>query len=193
MEIRESLCTTINSERQIHHAAMGVVHQEGQWVIRPYPETRTLANLTQRAAADAWLSFVDDALPLVLAALGLGEMLITRSDASGLRWVDGAVSVAHVRVAGVTAPEAPGRPYALTLAVLEERVLRPYHGVSRAYGALLEAAVAATRIPWLGRRATEEALERARPLLEKTGSAKDWRAYEIIRARAEAPENGGAG
>jgi hypothetical protein len=93
--------------------------------------------------------------------------------------------VAHVRVVQVTAPTAQGKPYSLSLAVINEELLKPYHGVTRAYGALVEAAIVATRIRWLGVDALHDALTRAETLIDKTGTAADRQAYEILRQWAE--------
>jgi hypothetical protein len=178
MEIREAICTTFGAHG-VHHAAMGVVMAPDGWSIRPYPETRTLANLTQNPTA--WLSFMDEALPLVLSALGYPEAVNAVADPAGGYWVQGAVQVVQVRQVSQCPPDAADKPYRVRLEIVRERTLRAYHGVNRAYGALLEAAVAATRVAWLGVEPALEALSRAKPLIEKTGTGSDWQAYAVIQ------------
>lgn len=187
MDIRECVIVT-KGPRGPHVAAMGVIMDEGlPWVIRPYPETETLANLRQ--SPTAWLNFVDDAWPIVAAALGQGEKLPTVADPWGGWRLEEAVQCVRVRV--MEFREDGEGPPRLALAIQGQRTMRPYRGISRSFGVLIETCVAATRIPWLGLAPVKEGLARAEPIVAKTGSVSDHRALALIRQQIRRyPEEG---
>ncbi len=177
MEIKESVIVTIGSGIP-HVAAIGVIMEPRQpWLVRPYPNTQTLANL--RATPAAWLNFVDEAWPIVAAALGQGRVLgLTQDPLGGWRLTD---AIRCIRVTVTDIQSAGCGPPAVMLQRHEERGVETFFGINRAFGALIEACVAATRVRWIGFDSVTQWLERADILVDKTGSASDRRALALIR------------
>src|SRR3954453_3060978 len=66
--ILETVVTTINPDRSVNCAAMGVEWGEQRIIIKPYRGTRTLRNL--RATEAAVVNLTDDILLFSQAALG---------------------------------------------------------------------------------------------------------------------------
>ena len=60
--IRECIVTTLNEEGRVHIAPLGLIAEEGGWIIAPFRPSATLDNL--RATPHAVANFIDDVLDL---------------------------------------------------------------------------------------------------------------------------------
>jgi hypothetical protein len=58
--IRETIVTTLNEEGKVHIAPLGLIAEEGGWIIAPFRPSATLDNL--RATPYAVANFTDDVL-----------------------------------------------------------------------------------------------------------------------------------
>ena len=58
--IRECIVTTLNEEGKVHIAPLGLIAEEGGWIIAPFRPSTTLDNL--RATPYAVANFTDDVL-----------------------------------------------------------------------------------------------------------------------------------
>src|SRR4051812_45899609 len=180
--ILETVVTTINPDRSVNCAAMGVEWGEQRIIIKPYRGTRTLRNL--RATEAAVVNLTDDILLFSQAALG-DPHPPTHAAAS----VDGAVLVdacswREVRVE--TIDDSAQRARVGTV-VVDGGSGREFLGFNRASHAVLEASILASRARRLDAEEVRAELGRLQVLVDKTGGAREREAMDfVIKALARA-------
>ncbi|MCA9054605.1 MAG: DUF447 family protein [Planctomycetaceae bacterium] len=179
--IIEGLTTTTNADGTTNVAPMGpiVIGDFLRLQFRPFPGSLTYENLkrTRRGV----FHVTDDVLLLVQAALDLPHSPPPLQPAMQ---VEGAVLKDCCRwyeFAVESVVESGERP------VMDARVVhtgrsRDFVGFNRARHAVIEAAIAASRLEWLGREAVEQELARCRGLVEKTGDAAELQAFDLVAA-----------
>ena len=73
---------------------------------------------------------------------------------------------------------------AMTARVVAEHAGRPFLGFSRAAHAVVEAAILVTRLELLGREEVRRRIDDLRPLVDKTGGARERDAFALLQAVA---------
>ena len=66
--IRECIVTTLSEEGKVHIAPLGLIAEEGGWILAPFRPSTTLDNL--RANPYAVASFTDDVLVFACCLIG---------------------------------------------------------------------------------------------------------------------------
>jgi uncharacterized protein len=171
----ETVVTTLNPDRTVNCAAMGVGWGEDVLLIRPYRSTRTFRNLD--AGGDAVVHLVDDILLFASAALG-DPHPPTRPAAV----VDGAIledacSWREVRVAEIDASAARARVW---VTVVDRGIGREFLGLNRARHAVLEASILASRTRFLPHDAIRAQLADLQVLVDKTAGPREREAMELV-------------
>jgi uncharacterized protein len=184
--IIETVTTTINPDRTVNCAAMGVEWGDETIVIKPYRPTRTLRNL--RATGAAVVNLTDDILLFTQAALG-DPRPPTRPAAT----IDGAVladacSWREVTVEAIDASEPRAR---VTTQVVGRGVAREFLGFNRARHAVLEASIIASRASRLRAAEIRAELERLQVLVDKTAGPREREAMEVVRRHVRAAVGNG--
>ena len=184
--IIETVTTTINPDRTVNCAAMGVEWGDETIVIKPYRPTRTLRNL--RATGAAVVNLTDDILLFTQAALG-DPRPPTRPAAT----IDGAVladacSWREVTVEAIDASEPRAR---VTTHVVGRGVAREFLGFNRARHAVLEASIIASRASRLRAAEIRAELERLQVLVDKTAGPREREAMEVVRRHVRAAVGNG--
>jgi len=180
VEIREAVLVS-QGPKGPKASAVGVrMGQDGSWSVHLYAGTVVAANL--RHLPKASVNWVDQAWPLVAAALGCSEELPLVLDEEGFWFLASAVAMVPVQVV----QRKSGDPEEVLLQPGRRRELRAFAGYNRAFGGLVEAAIAATRLTWLGAAAVWDTYHRAAQLVEKTGAGEDVLALTTIRRFLEA-------
>lgn len=183
--ILEGLLTTTQSDGSLHLAPLGPIIAPGgrQYILRPYPPSRTLDNLlrTRRAV----FHVTDDACLIALSAIGcLPQLPAADFDPAvggwilraACRWT--ALEVVHV--------EEDGPRQKLTAQVIAEGTQREFVGFNRARHALIEAAILATRTRFLPADDIREQLAWLAPWVEKTGEDREHAVFQEVREAIEA-------
>jgi uncharacterized protein len=184
--IVETVTTTINPDRTVNCAAMGVEWGDETIVIKPYRSTRTLRNL--QATGAAVVNLTDDILLFTEAALGHPQPP-TRPTTT----IDGAVladacSWREVRVEAIDASEPRAR---VTTHVVGRGAGREFLGFNRARHAVLEASIIASRVRWLPHAEIRAELERLQVLVDKTAGPREREAMELVRRHVRAAVGNG--
>ena len=179
--IVETVTTTINSDRTVNCAAMGVEWDGEIIVIKPYRGTRTLRNL--RATGAAVVNLTDDILLFTQAALDDPHPL-TRPAAA----IDGAVlaDACSWREVSVEAIEASGPRARVTTRVVGRGTGREFLGFNRARHAVLEASIIASRARRLPADEIHAELARLQVLVDKTAGPREREAMELVRGHVRA-------
>jgi hypothetical protein len=184
--IIETVTTTINPDRTVNCAAMGVEWGDETIVIKPYRPTRTLRNL--RATGAAVVNLTDDILLFTQAALG-DPRPPTRPAAT----IDGAVlaDACSWREVTVEAIDASGPRARVTTHVVGRGVAREFLGFNRARHAVLEASIIASRASRLRAAEIRAELERLQVLVDKTAGPREREAMEVVRRHVRAAVGNG--
>ena len=173
--ILETLITTLDGEGGVNVAPMGVVWGEKEITVKPYKETTTFHNLSQ--TGDAVVNLVDDVLYYVQAALG--SPTFPSAPAVVVKGVvlKAACSWRELRV---RAAETAGPRAQFTCDVLHIGSHREFVGYNRAWNAVLEATILATRTRFLPIEEILEEYRRLRIIVDKTAGPEERQAMTLL-------------
>jgi hypothetical protein len=177
--ILEGVVTTLNADGSLNVSPMGPRVDRGmhRFVLRPYETSRTLANLLREG--EGVLHVTDDVELLARAAVGRLETIPTWFAAKRVR--GGVLAEAcrwyEFRVASVDqrAPRVD-----VQCEVVERGTLREFLGFCRAKHAVVEAAILATRVEFLGREVVLEQFTKLQEIVDKTAGRQERLAMEFL-------------
>ena len=177
--ILEGLVTTVNPDGTIRCAPMGPT-VDAHWQrfqLRPFPTSRTLANL--KRTGQGVLHVTDNVLLLASAAIDQFETVPATEPA---RRVEGRVLEDCCRwyEFRVTSLDESGQRAALQCQVQHAGRRRDFFGFCRAKHAVVEAAILATRVQFLPADVLRSELDRLEPLVHKTGDEPERRAFAML-------------
>lgn len=183
--ILEAIVTTRDANGCVNIAPMGPRVDESltSITLKPFRSSQTFSNL--RDSSCAVVHVTDDVELLAAAAIGKVEATSIVETVLGrwsklvdcCRWF--AIEVIQWSDDPFTG-EQP-RPEA-TCRIVHRGEQRPMFGLSRAKHAIVEAAIVATRIELLGRDEVKKQMQPLRVLVEKTGGASEYRAWQRLEA-----------
>jgi len=178
--IRESIVTTLNEEGKIHIAPLGLIAEEEGWIIAPFRPSTTLDNL--RVSPYAVANFTDDVLVFAGCLVGQRDWPTRPST-----HVPGAVleaALAHAELAVGHVEEDEQRPR-FHCRVVHEENHAPFKGLNRAQGAVIEAAILASRLHMLPREKIERELGYLQVAVEKTAGPREHEAWRLLVEKIE--------
>ena len=183
--IRECIVTTLSDEGHVHIAPLGLIattldDEAGGWIIAPFRPSTTLDNL--RATSFAVASFTDDVL--VFAGCLTGRKDWPTRPATHVPGVvlDGALAHAELKVERIEEDEQRA---ALPLPRGASATHAPFPGFNRAQGAVIEAAILATRLHMLPREKVERELGYLQIAVEKTAGPREHEAWRLLIEKIE--------
>lgn len=179
MMVLEGIVTTLAVDGRLNIAPMGArmpIGDDRGFVLRPYPGSRTHANL--KASREGVLHVTDNVLMLARAAVGQEFETPTRPAQSvNGRIVLDACRFTEFRVLEFDDEVAPAM---VTAEVVHQARLRDFFGLNRAKHAVVEAAILATRVRFLPAQAILDEIVRLRPLIHKTGGPDEHLAFDLL-------------
>lgn len=173
--IVESIVITQDQGGVPNFAPMGVTFEADPVLLRPYKETTTYANLV--ATGEAVINLTDNVLLFAEGAVGQPQFpAVPAERVRGLILKEACTyyecTVRDLKVEGERAH------FACT--VVRKGVLREFIGFNRAKHAVIEAAILATRVRFLGREHVLREIERLEPLVHKTGGTQEHAAFRYL-------------
>lgn len=178
--IRETILTTLNEEGKVHIAPLGLIAEEGGWIIAPFRPSATLDNL--RSTPYAVANFTDDVLVFAGCLTGRKEWPTRPST-----HVPGAVlegTLTHVELAVDYVEDDEQRPR-FHCRVVHEASHAPFKGFNRAQAAVIEAAILASRLHMLPREKIERELGYLQIAVEKTAGPREHEAWRLLVEKIE--------
>jgi hypothetical protein len=178
--IRECIVTTLSEEGKVHIAPLGLIAEEGGWIIAPFRPSTTLDNLGVTPYAVA--NFTDDVLVFASCLVGQRDWPTRPST-----HVPGAVlegALAHAELAVTEVEEDEQRPR-FHCRVVHEASHAPFKGLNRAQGAVIEAAILASRLHMLPREKIERELGYLQIAVEKTAGPREHEAWRLLVEKIE--------
>jgi len=186
--IRESIVITADRDGRVHIAPIGLIAQDGDWIIAPFRPSTTLDNLL--AVPFATASHTDDVRVFAGCLTGRHDWPTVASDEVPVPRLAGALS--HAELAVSELKEDPQRPR-LRCRVLRQVSHAPFPGFNRAQAAVLEAAILVSRLNLLPRDKIEGDLAYLRTAVDKTGGPREFEAWnwlaDKVYAHFEAAES----
>ena len=174
--ILETLVTTIDRDGGAHCAPMGIGLDQGQLVLRPFRTAATCANIEAKGCGV--VNFTDDVLLFARCALTPYLPEVRKASVVEAPILKDACSWREFRV---TASDLGTERALFRAEVVASGSGRDFLGFNRGQHAVIEATILATRLHLLDRRVIETEIERLRPLVEKTGGAREREAFAFVR------------
>ncbi len=174
--IIETLCATLDQDGRPNFAPMGLAWGEAEMVVRPFRTTHTCRNLLAGGYGVAVVT--DDVLAFVESALG--DPALPSFPASVVPGVvyTGACYWRELKVIS----EGGSRERAdIHCQVVYRGWQRDFLGFNRARGAIIEAAILATRLHLADRAAILPALDGFETIVRKTGDGAECAAMQRVR------------
>jgi hypothetical protein len=177
--ILESLVTTRNADGTINIAPQGpVVLAPGErYLFRPYQESQTFANLARDRRGV--LHVTDDVLLLAQAAVGVPERMPELRPAEK---IEGAILTSACRwhEFEITAVHTQKPRSEMEAVVVHGGTQREFFGWNRAQAAVIEAAILATRLPFLCPAQIRAEFQRLAIIVDKTGGELEHAAWQFL-------------
>lgn len=178
--IIETIVTTVDEQGEANFAPMGVTILNGEIVIRPYKESATYRNLL--VVGTAVVNLTDNVR--LFAESAVSNPQFTAFPADTIRGLVLKDACSYYECSVVHADTAHERAD-FRCRVSKKGVLREFIGFSRAKNAIIEAAILATRVRFLG---AEKILQEYRCLSEvvkKTGGGEEQEAMQYLQDYVE--------
>ncbi len=174
--IIESIITTLNEQGEANFAPMGVTIGEGELLIRPYKDSATYRNLV--ATGTAVVNLTDSIRLFAESAISSPEFPAFPAElVTGLVLTD-ACSYYECRVSDAdTASERA----TFRCKILKKAILREFIGFNRAKNAIIEAAILATRVRFLGAAQILQEYYRLAEIVQKTGGEQETQAMQYLQ------------
>ena len=186
--IRESIVITTDASGAAHIAPLGLIEEEGGFIVAPFHPSRTLANLRARPTLTA--SVTDDARVFAGCLTGRRDWPLTRAERIAGFYLAGAHSHRELEVARVTEDELRPRFHCR---VVHEAAHGPAPGFNRAQGAVIEAAILVSRLGMLSEEKIRGELAYLEIAIAKTAGEREREAWGWLMAKIEAHFAGGRG
>ena len=166
--ITETIVTTLNREGKVNFAPMGVTIGDGEILIRPYKESTTYHNLLSTGAAV--VNLTDNARLFAESAIASPQFPAFPAD-----MIQGVVLKEACSYYECTVREADlaHERASFHCRVVKKGVLREFIGFSRAKNAIIEAAILATRVRFLGVEPILQEFRRFAEIVWKTGGEQE--------------------
>ena len=183
--IRETIVTTLNEEGRVHIAPLGLIAEplgadRDGWIIAPFRPSTTLDNL--RTTPYAVANFTDDVLIFASCLVGQKDWPTRASTHVPGAVLEGALAHTELRVDRVEEDEQRPRFHCR---VVHEASHAPFRGFNRAQGAVIEAAILASRLHMLPREKVERELGYLQIAVEKTAGPREHQAWRLLIEKIE--------
>jgi hypothetical protein len=186
--ILEAIVSTLDASGRVNLAPMGVSWEGQRLRIRPYRDSATFRNLT--LIGQGVVNFTDNVLVFAHCAVSEGAFETFRAvKVRGVVLSD----TCHWREVEVETAEREGERASFLCRVVHSGRVRDFAGFNRAKHAVIEAAIAASRIPWLGAPEVARQVEALAPLVSKTAGPEERQAYDFLSRYVRAHLAAGSG
>ncbi len=178
--IIEAIVTTLNEQGEANFAPMGVTIGNGEILIRPYKDSATYRNLLATGAAV--VNLTDNARLFAEAAISNPQFPAFPADL--IRGVILKDACSYYECSVIEADATPERA-SIRCRVVKEGFVRQFVGFNRAKNAIIEAAIMATRVRFLGVEKILEEYRRLSEIVKKTGGEEEHVAMQYLKGYVE--------
>ncbi len=179
--IHECVVTTLTPEGKPHIAPLGLIEQDGFWIIAPFRPSATLFNLMSGRQITA--SFTDDVRIFARLVAGYRSFPLTDIASWPAPRLSGALAHAELEVVKFEDDEQRPRFFCQIIRAVAHR---PFLGMNRARAAVLEAAILSTRLDRLPREKIENEIAYLKIAIDKTAGDAEREAWNMVMAKIDA-------
>jgi hypothetical protein len=179
--IRESIVITTDLDNRPHIAPLGLIEEEGGFIVAPFAPSRTLDNIRQRPFLTA--SVTDDVRVFAGALTGRRDWPVVPAAKIPGFYLAGAHS--HRELEVVEVEEDDLRPR-FQCRVAHSVAHAPAPGFNRAQAAVIEAAILASRLHMLPPEKIRAELAYLTIAISKTAGPREQEAWDWLTARIKA-------
>lgn len=173
--IVETIVTTVDEQGEANFAPMGVIIEPSEILIRPYKDTATYQNLV--STGQAVVNTTDNAL--LFAECAVSSPQFPAFPAEKVRGLILQDACSYYECA-VRSLEMSSERAEFTCEIVKKGFLREFIGFNRAKNAIIEAAILATRIRFLGKEKILEDYTRFEEIVKKTGGEQERKAMAFL-------------
>lgn len=178
--IIETIVTTVNEQGEANFAPMGVSIGNGEVLIRPYKESATYRNLL--AIRAAVVNLTDNVR--LFAECAVSSPQCPSFPADGVRGLVLKDACTYYECSVVEADTGHERAH-FRCEIVKKGVLREFVGFNRAKNAIIEAAILATRVRFLGVEKILQEYRRFSEIVKKTGGEEEHSAMQYLQDYVE--------
>ncbi len=179
--IRETIVTTVDTDRRVHIAPLGIIAEKDGWIIAPFRPSVTLDNLA--AVPFAVANYTDDVR--IFAGCLTGRKDWPTMPVGGCPVPRLASALAHSALEVVSVENDGVRPR-LFCRVIGEGTHAPFTGFNRAKAAVLELAILVSRLGMLPREKIESEIAYLTIAIDKTAGPDEKEAWGWLMQRVDA-------
>lgn len=172
--IIETIVSTVDENNHPNFAPMGVRFEGENLDIRPFSSSRTYGNLL--GTGKGAVNIVDDVLLIVETALYSATPPYFKTK-TGLPVLEDACSYFEFEVVECN---SSGEPAHVVCKLLEKGYNKTFQGFCRASYVVIEAAILATRLHFLDKKAVQDKLDDWAGLVKKTGGEREVKAFNVL-------------
>jgi len=163
---------------RVHFAPLGIIAEDGGWIIAPFRPSTTLDNLGTVPFAVA--NFTDDVRVFAGCLTGRSQWPTAASGEIAVPRLAGALAHAELAVTRITEDEQRPRFHCR---VLRSAAHAPFKGFNRAQAAVIEAAILASRLQMLAREKVEREIAYLEIAVNKTAATAEQEAWAWLMER----------
>jgi hypothetical protein len=178
--IIETIVTTLREDGSPHVAPLGLIEDEGGWIVAPFRPSATLDNL--RRCPFAVASHVDDVRVFAGCLTGRRDWPTRPAERVAGAVLEAALTHWELAVTHVSDDEVRPRFHC---SVVHVGAHRPFPGFNRAQAAVIEAAVLSSRLKMLPREKIEAEREYLRIAIDKTAGPREREAWHWIMEKID--------
>lgn len=179
--IREVILSTVSGGGLIHVAPIGIIADEGGWIVAPFRPSTTLDNL--QAVPFAVANYTDDVRIFAGCLTGRGAWPTVAADRVPVPRLAAALAHAELAVDHVT--EDAQRPR-FHCRIVRGAQHAPFEGFNRAKAAVVEAAILVSRLHLLQREQIESELAYLGSAVRKTAGPDEQQAWDWLMEKVSA-------
>jgi hypothetical protein len=183
--IRETVVTTCDADGRTHIAPLGLIEEDGDWIIAPFHPSTTLNNL--RAVPQAVANYTDDVR--VFAGCLTGRRDWPTAAAHAVRPQRLAAALAHAEMEVVAVRDDPLRPR-FRCRIIHLASHAPFRGFNRAQAAVVEAAILVSRLHMLPREKIDREIAYLAIAVGKTAGPQEAEAWDWLMEAIAAHQRG---
>ena len=183
--IRESIVITTDLDNRPHIAPLGLIEEEGGFIVAPFAPSRTLENIRQRPFLTA--SVTDDVRVFAGSLTGRRDWPVEAAEKIAGFYLAGAHSHRELEVVDVS--DDAQRPR-FHCRVVHEAAHAAAPGFNRAQAAVIEAAILTSRLHMLPPEKIRSEIAYLTIAIGKTAGDREREAWDWLMAKIDAHLNG---
>lgn len=178
--IYETVITTMNPDRTVHIAPMGIRHDDDKYLIAPFKPSRTLDNLAHSGVAV--INATTEVLIIAGCLTGRHDWPVVDADHITCKRL--AAALAHVEVRVESRKDDELRPV-FTCRPVHAAIHGPFRGFNRAQASVVEAAILVSRLQLLPERKIRSELEYLHIAIGKTAGENEQTAWQWLMEKVD--------